>query len=465
MDFSSVTVAAPGFARSPFDAAAVPRRLPLGLSLPVEDLACVAIIAFFAVQGAIPGIAPVQAHEITGTARSTYTTIGGVSTQLAINTVILLLLLRHPRLLLRNLLTVPWAAMLGILAIASTAWSLDPLLTLRRSLPFAFAGLFGLWFAVRFSPRRQLCILRLAMLALALCTIGVVVFMPSIGLDHSPGHPADWQGVFTQKNACGRVMVLATCVILFGGRLTVRRLGTLGLFLFVLVMSGSRGAWMIEVAILVLWSVLRLARRSSPRLRTVIAAALPPGLVLVAAAAASAFHHLLILLGRDPTLSGRTAIWQQVLPFMLGRPWLGYGYNAFWRGAQGPSLQIDSSVHFIVEHAHNGFFEICLEIGIAGLALSTVAWLNGLRRLLPLWRRGDIESVAFPLAVLVLVALYDLDENTLLIFNGLFWPLFVAGLAQIECANRDARHREPGALRATLMDQQDPASGSAEASL
>jgi len=34
--------------------------------------------------------------------------------------------------------------------------------------------------------------------------------------------------------------------------------------------------------------------------------------------------------------------------------------------------------------------------------------------------------------VLVLIALYDLDENTLLIYNGLFWVVYVATLANIE---------------------------------
>ena len=417
-----------------------PRISPARLSqihfLPVEDLACAALFAFFAMQGSIPGIAPAQALEMTASAPSGLTTIGGIASQAIAYTLILALILRRPRLVLRQTALVPWAGLLAILAVASTAWSLDPVLTLRRSLPFALAGLFGLWFSARFTRPRQLAILRLAMIALALATIAVVVIAPSIGLDHSPGHSADWQGVFTQKNACGRIMVLATAVILFGERITASRLAAFALFLFVLIMSGSRAAWLIEAALLLLSLVLAIARRAGPRFRLVMAVAAPLVCVSLGAALVLGFHRLALLLARDPTLSGRTAIWVQVGRFIVQHPLLGYGYDAFWRGATGPSLQIDTAVHFFVVHAHNGFLEIALELGVVGLALFLLSWLRAWRSLWPLWRRGAINRIAWPLAVVLLIALYDLDENTLLLYNGLFWILYVAALVAIESEHR-----------------------------
>ncbi len=421
-------------------------------SIPLEDLGCAALFAFFAMQGSIPGIAPSQALEITGSAPSALTTYGGIAAQALANGLILVLLLRRPRLLLRQMLTVPCAALLGLLAIASTAWSLAPLLTLRRALPFALAGLFGLWFATRFPPERQRSILRIACVALALATIAVVVFAPSIGLDHSPGHAADWQGVFTQKNACGRIMVLATAVLLFGERLTALRALSLALFLFVLVMSGSRGAWAIEIAMLLLWLALKLARRVSARARTALAVAAPFAFAACAVAALGLYPHFAGIFGRDLTLSGRTAIWAQVAHFIARHPLIGYGYDAFWRGLTGPSLQIDAAVHFVVEHAHNGFLEILLELGVLGLALFLLSWMRAVLRLWPLWRRGRIAEIAFPLAFLVLILLYDLDENTLLIYNGIFWPLYVATLATVRrlAVVGDRRHAAAVRNRETL---------------
>jgi exopolysaccharide production protein ExoQ len=407
------------------------RSLPRSLAIPLEDLACAAIFAFFAMQGSIPGIAPSQALEITGSPPSALTTYGGIATQALANGLILVLLLRRPRLLLREMLTLPCAALLGLLAVASTAWSLAPLLTLRRSLPFALAGLFGLWFEIRFPVHRQRAILRITFLALALATVAVVVFAPAIGLDHSPGHAADWQGIFTQKNACGRMMVLATAVLLFGERLTAIRALSLVLCFFVLVMSGSRGAWIIEIALLLLWLALHLCRRVSARTRTALAIAAPFAGAACVVLTIWLYQRFAGVFGRDLSLSGRTQIWAQVARFIARRPLTGYGYDAFWRGLTGPSLQIAAAVHFVVEHAHNGFLEILLELGALGLALFLLSWIGAFIRLWPLWRRGRIAEIAFPLAFLVLIFLYSLDENTLLIYNGIFWPLYVAALASI----------------------------------
>lgn len=431
-----------------------PVRTPLPpiLSIPLEALACVALFAFFAMQGSIPGISPSSALEITGSGPTAMTTVGGIATQAVANALILLLILRRPRLVMSHISTVPWAAMLAILAIASTAWSLDPMLTLRRSIPFALAALFGLWFAVRFEPAQQLAILRLTMIAVVIATIAIVNAAPSIGLDHTPGHATDWQGVFTQKNACGRMMVLATAVILFGPRITLKRAASLLLFLFVLYMSGSRGAWVIQAVVFLLWLVLLAARRAGVRLRLVTVVTAPIAAALVAALTVLLLPRILLFLGRDATLSGRTVIWAQVAQFIRQRPFFGYGYDAFWRGMLGPSLQIDAAVHFVVEHAHNGFLEIGLEFGLAGLVVFVISWLLAWRRLLPFWLRGDIEPIAFPLVVLILLLLYNLDENTLLIYNGLFWPLYVATLANIERASRYRRYAQPPVRSGILSD-------------
>lgn len=436
---------------------------PVLPSIPLEDFACVLLFAFFAMQGAIPGIAPAQDFAVTGAAPTSLATWGGIASQILVNGIILLLLLRRPRLLLSRLLTVPVACLFAGLAVASTAWSIDPLLTLRRSIPFALAGLFGLWFATRFSPRRQRAILHITFFLLAAATIAVVLLAPSIGLDHSPGHAADWQGVFTQKNACGRIMVLAAAVLLFGERLTAFRAAGLGLFLFIAVMSGSRGAWAVALALLLLRIATQIARRAGARVRTAMAVAAPSIVAALGITAVAFYPRIAPLIGRDPTVSGRTAIWAQVLQFIARRPIAGYGYNAFWRGMTGPSLQVSAAVHFVVEHAHNGLLEILLDLGLPGLILFLLSWIGGILRLWPLWRAGRIAELAFPLAALVLIALYSLDENTILIHNGIFWPLYVAALATAQNLASDRRHAAPCPARAILTAQSgEPAREEAE---
>lgn len=58
--------------------------------------------------------------------------------------------------------------------------------------------------------------------------------------------------------------------------------------------------------------------------------------------------------------------------------------------------------------------------------------LSALRLLWPALRGPQLHDGIWPLSVLLLTVLYDLDENTLLAFNGLFWVLYAAALVQVE---------------------------------
>jgi O-antigen ligase len=148
---------------------------------------------------------------------------------------------------------------------------------------------------------------------------------------------------------------------------------------------------------------------------------------------ARALYPLLTALaGRDATLTGRTAIWAEVWRAILRRPWLGYGFSAFWRGWNGASFDVVVALKFVLFHAHNGFLEVWLELGAAGLLLFLLSYVRGWCRLWPAIRRGDMRTAAWPACVLLLIAAYDLDENTLLSFNGLYWVLYVSALVQIE---------------------------------
>ncbi len=115
----------------------------------------------------------------------------------------------------------------------------------------------------------------------------------------------------------------------------------------------------------------------------------------------------------------------------------------------------------MVFHAHNGFLEIWLDLGAVGLALFAMSYLRAWRRLWPVLRRGEVDRGMWMVFVLALILLYDLDENTLLIYNGLFWVLYVAALANVEflavedsLAEVETRFAERGAYAASAAVSQ-----------
>ncbi len=407
--------------------------------LRISELAVVLALMFFGMSGSIPGIAPNQANEMTGAPATGLQTIAGIGSQLLVNGAILLLLAFNFPQFRKALPGLRWPFLLAVWTLLSVLWSQDPVLTARRSVPFALATAFGVLLAVVYSQRRFLLLLQGSFAALACWSAVLALVFPSIGLDASTGHGGDWQGVFTQKNACGRAMVFAIASVLVSGRLSPARAGLLLLFTCELVLSGSRGAWALALAVVFALGIFQISCRFDRRNRTALFATAGGLFVCAALLCATYFPLVAPLLGRDATLTGRTAIWHEVWLSILHRPVLGYGFSAFWRGAQGASWDVIVALRFVLFHAHNGFLEIWLELGAAGLCLFAASFGRAAFLLWPELRAGRFEEAAWPFSVLLLIAFYDFDENTLLSYNGLFWILYTVAVARIELLASDRR--------------------------
>ncbi|WP_158749794.1 O-antigen ligase [Acidobacterium sp. S8] len=421
-------------------------------AIEVEQILCVCVLAFFAMQGAIPGIAPNEANEMTHMAATNLMKVAGIGSQLLINATIAMLVLGYIERLRHFAFALQWTAAIAALSICSTVWSQDATTTARRSIPFALAAAFGLYFASRFQIREQLSILTSTMVLLALASAALAFFAPSIGLEASQGHHGDWQGVFTQKNACGRAMVFAGISLLSAGRMNPARYAALLLFTVVLVMSGSRGAWLIGAILIFCFGLLCLLDRFDPGSRVLLLYGLAFAMIAGLAAAWFCLPMVMGLLHRDVTLTGRTAIWHQVWIAIRKRPLLGYGFSAFWQGMRGESSNVTIALRFVVFHAHNGLLEMWLELGATGLLLFVLSYLRAWRKLWVILRSGGIRRTFWMILFLLFIALYNFDENTLLTFNGIFWVLYVAAVANIEIFSLE--HRQLSSLnnRAVSID-------------
>jgi O-antigen ligase len=147
---------------------------------------------------------------------------------------------------------------------------------------------------------------------------------------------------------------------------------------------------------------------------------------------------LILLLGRDSTMTGRTDIWQAVLQAVLKRPLLGYGFAAFWLSLRGESANIILALRWAVPAAHNGFLEIWLQLGACGLLLFGVGFVKGGIVALREFRQPMFQLAAWPLAVLLLTIVYNVDESSLMQANDFLWVLYVATLVNIATHARTA---------------------------
>jgi len=334
----------------------------------------------------------------------------------------------------------PVMALVG-LAVVSTAWSQDPAFTIRRSIVLLATTLFGVYFGACFDTEEQLRLLRWSLLLAALASLFFVALLPQYGVDHV-FHQGDWQGAFTQKNVLGRVMVFGVFVAACSP--TLKNLTRWCLFILfggLLVMSGSRTAESVLLAML----VVRLAMRIL-RMRLATAVPLVVTLLGISAAAAVAiasnFRIFMEILGRDSTLTGRTDIWHVVILVISRHPLLGYGFNAFWRGLSGESADVVLTLGWMVPHAHNGFLDLGLELGITGVALFAIGWFLSVRTGVRFFRLDETGNYDWPLTYLILLVLYNVTESAILKQNNIFWTLYVATAVSLALARRHAESTE-----------------------
>jgi O-antigen ligase len=145
---------------------------------------------------------------------------------------------------------------------------------------------------------------------------------------------------------------------------------------------------------------------------------------------------LLEALGRDPTFTGRTKIWNWAIAANETRPWLGSGFRTFWVSentryfaeyiwvtdeASGERSADDRGP----DHAHSGYVDTYLElglIGVGGLSLVVLSALNELRQAI---RRGDMQLGFMFATVTTFLLTYAFSERSLLQHSEDLWFLFL----------------------------------------
>jgi exopolysaccharide production protein ExoQ len=110
-------------------------------------------------------------------------------------------------------------------------------------------------------------------------------------------------------------------------------------------------------------------------------------------------------LGRNSTLTGRTDIWQRAFG-LVRNPILGTGFETFWLG---PRLVWMNKLDGM-NQAHNGYIEVYLNLGWAGILLIAAMMVKGYRNVVGGLRRDQAVS-ALMLAYFVVAVIYSCTES------------------------------------------------------
>jgi exopolysaccharide production protein ExoQ len=352
--------------------------------------------------------------------------------ELALTIVVFLLggifILRSWRSFVRGLRDCKWVLVLIGLALTSSLWAPDPIFAFQKAVITAATTAIGIYFGSRFRQDDQVDILSYTLTLLGAMSVIMVVWFPQYGIDHFFSSGA-WRGVFVTKNTLAKAMVLGALAVCVSSRKGLK--DVLARFVWVagfgalIVLSRSATAFVVGAVLLVLTLTGRILRsRLTVLVPTVVATLFfLAGLFTVFA---DQRDLLLAALGRDPTLTGRTDIWKAVLVEIGKRPLLGYGFGSFWHGLAGPSMTVVAAVHWITPHAHNGFLDLCLDLGVLGLLTFGIGFMLRFRTAILDYRASRHRAAMWPLAFLTFLLLYNLTDTSLLYPPELYWMLYAA---------------------------------------
>ncbi|MBV9389679.1 MAG: O-antigen ligase family protein [Chroococcidiopsidaceae cyanobacterium CP_BM_ER_R8_30] len=321
-----------------------------------------------------------------------------------------------------------------LVALFSVFYSDDPMYTLYHPtsvesgsgpgvgvLPLFQTTLFGVYFSTRHSIKKQFQLLAWVFGITVLLSIVLGLALPRYGLmgassvlnSEDKAHIGAWQGVYGHKNQLGSNMALsALFFLLFTSTSRKHRwIKWVGFILSVtlILLSTSKTALVVLltlVSLLPLYKALRWNYTLAlPLLITVLLTAGVVGSIFVNNA-----ETILELLGRDATLSGRTGLWDAVLSKISERPWLGYGYQAFWRGWDGESADVWRVELWGPGSAHNGFLELGLDLGLLGLSVFVLSFVYYYFRAITWIRLTKNTDGLWPVAYLTFMILSNMTE-------------------------------------------------------
>lgn len=316
----------------------------------------------------------------------------------------------------------------GGVAVASIAWSDDPLVSVKRAGAVAVAMLLAVALSRRWSWTE---ILMLALVTTGIVTLGGLLLSVIFG-DFRP-----WEGGYrfapmSHPNPTAQdcaILVMAAAGLAIAGprrRLMIAICAVAGVCMFLTRSRTSVASFLV--------AAVTAGFFARPRRELVFGALLVGALVAAAVVFVPDIHGLLTgtaTMGRQDvqgsdigTFTGRTYIWQMAYTFFLERPLQGFGFGGFWIPQRIDMFA--AQLGWVFFHAHSGYVDAALGLGVIGLTLYIsllgTTWFESWRE----WRQHHGAGALFALTLVTFMAVCSFAETFFPLAN---LPSFFAMMA------------------------------------
>jgi O-antigen ligase len=336
---------------------------------------------------------------------------------------ILFVVIVRPRLRVK-IGTMLWrnAAVITLLILAGSSWfwSIEPAATLNGTYLAIKITLVGIYLSQVYSLEDILDLLVWIVALASMFSILAVWLMPELSIGQY-----GWLGVYSAKNSLGRLMAFGNAMLViywFRNRGAIFK-RILALFFFILtgvllVFSDSVTSLITLLgmyAALIFYNVWKRWIAQFKMRTQVFIAVLGVG---IGALLVSNYEFVFMLVNRSPTLTGRITLWHILWTWFEKRPLFGFGYHAFWTQISEPLLGWG-------RHAHNGYFEIALGLGLLGLIVFLVALIVTWKRAFAFFRQKEQISFFWPILAMVYLTLANVTYSIAFENPDFHWVLFI----------------------------------------
>jgi exopolysaccharide production protein ExoQ len=316
--------------------------------------------------------------------------------------------------------------------VLSALWSDFPTVTARYGLQFVFTGVIAIVVAGFVPPKRFIVIY--------MCTM--FTFLIACIVDGTQGTAIEGAvligltGSKTQIGFAAQMLLISSLTTLMLKAISplprIVAIMAIPLALFILATTYSASAIVMAVVGIGLLAVFWVARRFTVGGRI---AAIATGIVvllplLALLPEAHEFYEFIVYdtLNKDPTMTGRTFLWERADALIAQRPLLGYGFQSIWLGDSTETIALQRLTHvqdLRTLHFHDQYRQILVDTGIVGLiivlGLIVYVFATGLRQVL--MRPSPELSFFFTTFVLLMarngaeVQLVQLSNLTVLVYS------------------------------------------------
>jgi exopolysaccharide production protein ExoQ len=265
----------------------------------------------------------------------------------------------------------------------------------------------------------------------------LVKYFPNLGRGYDQWGFQMNTGVTTNKNMLG----VSTFVLALGafwqvlrllrdreqpnrGRHLLAQSATLcfGISLLFMAHSATSGAsFTLGVLLLLITAISWMSRRPTAVHVIVLSILLSTSLAVLLGGTGAAAEAL----GRDPTLTGRTEIWSEVIP-LAPNPIVGSGFESFWSGQRLEKMK--SIWGEGVNEAHNGYLEAYLNLGYVGVGLIGLILIQSYWNSVGAFRR-DPAVGSLLIAFTITAAIYSITEAGFRMLDPIWFFLLLSVVA------------------------------------